>query len=69
MCLSKAYVERDGERELVAEEVASLGFDGNTLRLKTIFGELKEVTARVREIDFLTHSILLEELKEGAASG
>ena len=69
MCLSKAYVERDGERELVAEDITSLGFDGSTLRLKTIFGELKEVGARVREIDFLSHSILLEELRDGGAAG
>ncbi len=63
MCLSKAYFERNGERQLVAEEVSSMEIDGSRLRLKTLFGELKEVEARVREVDFLTHSILLEELK------
>ncbi len=68
MCLSKAFFERDGERQLVAEEVTSIEFSGETLRLKTLFGELKEVGARVREIDFLTHSILLEEPKESGAS-
>jgi predicted RNA-binding protein len=61
MCLSKAYLERNGKRQLVAEDVASIEFSGETLRLKTLFGELKEVGASVREIDFLTHSILLEE--------
>ena len=61
MCLSKAYLERNGERQLVAEEVSSMEIDGSKLRLKTLFGELKEVEARVREVDFLTHSILLEE--------
>ena len=65
MCLSKAYFERDGERQLVAEDVASVDVAGDTLRLKTLFGELKEVGGRIREIDFLTHSIVLEELKEG----
>ena len=63
MCLSKAFFERDGERQLIAEEVTSIEFSGETLRLKTLFGEQKEIGARVREIDFLTHSILLEEQK------
>ena len=63
--MSKAYFERDGERQLVAEDVASVDVAGDTLRLKTLFGELKEVGGRIREIDFLTHSIVLEELKEG----
>ncbi|MBL7166120.1 MAG: CooT family nickel-binding protein [Dehalococcoidales bacterium] len=68
MCLSKAYFERNGERQLVAEEVSSMEIDGSRLRLKTLFGELKEVEARVREVDFLTHSILLEGPKESGAS-
>jgi len=68
VCLSKAYLERDGERQLVAEDVSTMEFAGDILRLKTLFGELKEVEARVREVDFLTHSILLEEPKESGAS-
>ncbi len=61
MCLSKAYYEKEGAKQLVAEEITSMDIDGDILRFTTIFGEMKEVTARVREIDFLTHSILLEE--------
>ena len=61
MCLSKAYYEKEGVKQLVAEEITSIDVDGEILRLKTIFGDIKEITARVREIDFLTHSILIEE--------
>jgi len=61
MCLSKAYYEKEGEKQLVADEITSMDIDGEILRFTTIFGEMKEITARVREIDFLTHSILLEE--------
>ena len=59
MCLSKAYLDRNGQRELLLEEVASVAVSGETLRLKTVFGEQKEVGARIREIDFLAHSIVL----------
>jgi predicted RNA-binding protein len=63
MCLSKAYLLRDGQRQLLLEEVASLDADGDRLHLKTLFGEQRELRARVREIDLLSHSILLEESK------
>ena len=61
MCLSKAYIEADGERELFAEEVAFLEFDKDKLLLKTLFGEEKEVAATIKQIDFMTHAIILEK--------
>ena len=60
MCLSKAYVDRNGERELVMTEVASLKVEADKLRLTTLLGEHKKISASIREIDFLTHSIILE---------
>ena len=63
MCLSKAYVDTDGKRELLAEEVTSLGFAKDKLLLKTLFGEQKEVKANIKQIDFMTHTIILEEAK------
>ncbi len=65
MCLSKVYVDRNGKRELLAEEIASVEFKGGNLRFKTLFGEEKEVEASIRRIDFMTHSIFLENTKEG----
>ena len=66
MCLSKAYVDRNGKRELLMEEITSIKVEDEKLRLRTLFGEQKEIGASIREIDFLTHSILLENLKEGS---
>jgi len=63
MCLSKAYVDRDGEGELLMEEIASLKIEGEKLLFKTVFGEQKEIKASIRQIDFMTHSIFLENLK------
>jgi len=64
MCLSKAYVERNSDRELILEDVASVKIENNKLLFKTLFGEQKEVKASIRQIDFMTHSILLENLEE-----
>ena len=64
MCLSKAYVERNGDRELILEDVASVKIENNKLLFKTLFGEQKEVKASIRQVDFMTHSIFLENLEE-----
>jgi len=68
MCLSKAYVERNGNRELLLEEIASVKIENNKLLFKTLFGEQKEVKASIRQIDFMTHSIFLEDPKEEGIS-
>jgi predicted RNA-binding protein len=63
MCLSKAYIERDGGRELLMEEVASIDIQDDKLLLKTLFGEEKEVAANIKQIDFMARNILLQEHK------
>ncbi len=63
MCLSKVYVDTDGKRELMMEEVASIGFEKNKLLVKTLFGEQKEIKANIKQIDFVTNSIILENLE------
>jgi len=65
MCLSKVYVERGGKRELLMEEIASVEIGDDRLLFKTLFGEQKEIEANIREIDFLSHSLVLENLRGG----
>ncbi len=62
MCLAKAYLSRNGERELLMREIAYLGVGNEKLLLRTLFGEQKEVEAKLREIDFANSSIILEKL-------
>jgi len=62
VCLSKVYVDKGDKEELLMEEVASLKTEGKKLLLKTLFGEEKEIEANIRQIDFMTHSIFLENL-------
>ena len=61
MCLSKAYIEKSGRRELLMEEVASLKLDREKILLETLMGEQREIDASIKEINFLTHSITLED--------
>jgi predicted RNA-binding protein len=62
MCLSKAYIARNGEKKLLIENVSSVRLEDNRVLLSTLFGEQEKVKADIKEIDFMTHSILLEEV-------
>ena len=62
MCLSKVYIDRNDKRELLLEEIASVVIEGDKLLFKTLFGEQKEIEANIRQIDFLSHSLVLENL-------
>ena len=64
MCLSKAYVDKNGKRELLVADIASVKIEDKKLLLRTLFGEQKVVGADIREIDFMTHSIFLENLDD-----
>ena len=61
MCLSKVYFNRDGKKEIILEEVASIVATGGKLQLKTLFGEQREIDAHIKEVDLLAHSVLLED--------
>ena len=61
MCLSKAYLHKNGERQLIMEDVSSVRMENDRVLLSTLFGEREELKADIKEIDFMTHSILLEE--------
>jgi predicted RNA-binding protein len=61
MCLAKAYLGEKGEKQLLAEEVTSVRAENGRLLVTTLFGEKKEVAARIREIDFRASHIILEK--------
>jgi predicted RNA-binding protein len=66
MCLAKAYLGGKGEKELLMEEVTSVQVENGKLLVTTLFGEKKELDARIREIDFRASRILLEKTVGGS---
>ena len=65
MCLGKAYIEAGNKRELVMDSIALIEIDDNRLRLSTIFGDQKELEARIKEIDFEGSRIILTTAPAG----
>jgi predicted RNA-binding protein len=66
MCLGKAYIEADDKRELVMDSIATIEIADNKLKLSTIFGDQKELEARIKEIDFEGSKIILTRVSAGA---
>ncbi len=60
MCLAKAYVDRTSD-EPILEDIAHLHIDGERVRLATLFGEEKVISGKLREVDFATSRIMLEQ--------
>ncbi len=64
MCLSKVYLKKRDEDNLMAEEVARIIDDHGTIRINTIFGEEKELSNySIKEVN-LTESYLVLRGKE-----
>ena len=63
MCLAKAYVGNNGERELLMEEITSLKSEDGKLLVTTLLGEQREIEASIKEIDFMASNIILDNVK------
>ena len=60
MCLSKAYVVKDGKKQFLMTDIASVKVDGEKLVLSSLFGESKTYNANILEIDFTANSLKLD---------
>ena len=61
MCLAKAYVAGDGDKELLLGDIASLRVEEGKILMTTLFGEQQEIEAGIKEIDFMSSSVILEK--------
>jgi predicted RNA-binding protein len=61
MCLAKTYLQRNGESELLLQDVALLEIEAGVLRFSTLFGEKREIQGVIKAIDFQGGSVLVEE--------
>ena len=65
MCLAKVNLPKD-EGGLLAD-IALLKVEDGKVYLRTLFGQEKELEAKVKEIDFQNSTILLETKVESKA--
>ncbi|HHV34907.1 MAG TPA: CooT family nickel-binding protein [Syntrophomonadaceae bacterium] len=62
MCEANAYLLKDGQEEMVFENVDRLQFQEGGLLLEDIFGRRLILNARIKELALVDHKIILEEI-------
>ena len=60
MCESNVYIFKEGNEELVLENVDFLENEKDQVRMINLFGEEKTIRARVRTLSLDDHKIILE---------
>jgi predicted RNA-binding protein len=60
MCDSSAYLLKEGEEILILEHIDYCEASENKILLSNIFGEKKEIKAKIKKLSLLNHKILLE---------
>ncbi len=61
MCQSNAYLKKDGEKELIMEDVSSVTPGEDNVVLKGLMGKEKRVKATIKYMNLMDHEIILEE--------
>ncbi len=62
MCLATVYVEEDGQREEVMQDVAWIKPANGGLELITFLGESKLFQAQIESIDLMNSFIILKRM-------
>ncbi len=62
MCESNAYIIQDGKESMLLEDVDLLRPEGDSVYLRSAFGEQKTVSARIVELRLMDHKIILEKI-------
>ena len=62
MCESNVYLKSNGNEDLVMENVALITPEKNDkFILKGLFGETREITGQIENINFISHKIVFKK--------
>ena len=59
MCEASAYVLKNGQEELILQDVDLIEPDGENLRMVNIFGEQKVLKAEILSLNLVNHKVIL----------
>ena len=60
MCEATAYISENGMEEVIFEDVDILENNRNEVKLINIFGETKQIHAKIKQFSLIDHKIILE---------
>jgi predicted RNA-binding protein len=62
MCESSAILIKNGNEDVLLDNVDSFESDGDLIIFRNIFGEEKKIRGRIKSISLIDHKIFIEEL-------
>lgn len=66
MCQATVFLRHGEEKQEIMRDVIALEADGDEVRIRSFFDAPQTLRARVRQIDFLKHTVTLESLENPA---
>lgn len=67
MCEATVYLASDGQEKEIMRDVVLLQPEGDAFLLANLLGEQKLVRGSIKKVDFLKHTLLLEEAETPAS--
>jgi len=61
MCEASVYLVKDSEEKKIMQDVILVRPEGDTVFISTLLGEQKIVPGRISRVDFLKHTVFVEE--------
>ena len=61
MCLSKAYLIKNGKEELLLDSVCNVRMEGGRIVLYDIIGETASVRGTIQDVDLINNTIFIQE--------
>ncbi|ODS37143.1 MAG: RNA-binding protein [Candidatus Altiarchaeales archaeon WOR_SM1_86-2] len=62
MCESDVYLKTNGKEELFMKEAARIEIEDDRVEVYGLLGDKKQVSGKVKKIDFLKHRVVVEKL-------
>lgn len=62
MCQTNAFAVTGDKEEMLMEGVARIEVDGDTLRMRGVFGDRFDVKGRIVEVNFQAGKMIIERL-------
>lgn len=62
MCQATVFMQRGAQKEEIMRDVIVLEADGDEVRIRSFFDAPQTLRARLRQVDFLKHTVTLEPL-------
>jgi len=62
MCELSVLIESGSGRELLMEDVVLIEIDGEDIKLRGILGETQNAKGRIKEINEMSHTVVIERV-------